>query len=140
MVIYLCDASSILRYVDNEPGRARIEDVLQETARGAARTLVSAVHWGEVGGKIYKRLGETAMREGLARLKRIGFEIVPVHPDQAVRAGVIKGSLKIPYADAFGVALAEEHPHSILITADFDFKVATHLIFIEFLPQKSPTS
>jgi hypothetical protein len=49
----------------------------------------------------------------------------------------LKGNLKIPYADAFGVALAEEHPQSTLITANFDFKPAGHLVSIEFLPQKT---
>ena len=69
----------------------------------------------------------------LARLEAFGFEIVPVSPERAVRASLIKLTSKIPYADAFGVELAAESSDRILVTADFDLKPATKDVEIRVL-------
>ena len=47
---------------------------------------------------------------------------------------MLQNALKLPYADAFVIVLAEQHPDSVILTADFDFKRADHLATIEFLP------
>ena len=72
----------------------------------------------------------------LARLEAFGFEIVPVNPERAVRASLIKLNRKIPYVDAFGVELAAESSDRILVTADFDLKPAMKDVQLEFLPRK----
>jgi predicted nucleic acid-binding protein len=80
--------------------------------------------------------GEEGAKEALIRLTEIGFELVPTSSDHAVHGAILKNELKIPYVDVIGAALAQDFSHSVLVTADFDFKAAEHLISIEFLPQK----
>jgi predicted nucleic acid-binding protein len=134
--VYVLDASAILRYLDGEAGSERVKEILREYLRDGCGVVISAVHWGEVAGIIWKRYGDTGMQAGLSRLSAFGFEIVPVTAERAVNTAMIKNLRKIPYADAFGVDLASGSSEHVLVTADFDVKPAEHDVRIEFLPLK----
>jgi hypothetical protein len=49
---------------------------------------------------------------------------------------LIRVKTSIPYVDAFGVELTAESQERVFVTADFDFKVASREVKIEFLPAK----
>ncbi len=132
---YALDASAILLYLDNEAGAERVEEIIQGHLQGADRAVVSAIHWGEIAGCIYRRHGRQGLNRILARLNLFAFEIVPVDSERAVRAAVIKIEVKIPYVDALGVELARSE-NCIFVTADFDLKAATDEARIEFLSRK----
>jgi len=136
MVTYVLDSSAVLRLLLKEPGADRIKSILEDLSRGTANVMVSAIHWGEVVGKIYKAHGKDAADQLPLRFLPLGVEVVPATLIRAAQAGAIKADTKIPYADAFGVELALDSPDHILVTADFDFKPAESRIRIEFLPPK----
>jgi predicted nucleic acid-binding protein len=137
MVTYVLDASAILRYLDDEAGAGRVEQIIKGHITGKNRVAISAIHWGEVVGIAWKRLGEAGMRAALSRLSAFGFEVVPVTAERAVHSATIKNLRKIPYADAFGVDLARDSADHVLVTADFDVKPAKQDVRIEFLPLKA---
>lgn len=132
---YFLDSSAILRYTDDEAGGERIEGIFQEYLGGTAHVATSALHWGEVAGKLYKMRGGEVMNHILQRLQQLGVEVIPATGDQAVRAAILRADHKIPYVDAFGVVLSSG-PEHIFVTADFDFKAAATFAKIEFLPAK----
>jgi hypothetical protein len=72
----------------------------------------------------------------LSRLAAFGIPVVSVDADRAVRAALISFKTSIPYVDAFGVELTANSRERIFVTADFDFKPASRVIKIEFLPAK----
>ena len=51
MIKYVLDSSSLIRYIDNEAGSARLEEILTECVAGRADVCVSAVQWGEIAWK-----------------------------------------------------------------------------------------
>jgi len=136
MVTYILDASAILRYLDGEAGSARIAELIKGHLAGQCKAVISAIHWGEIAGVTCKVHSQAAVDLVLSRLLAFALELVPVTPERAVRAALVKVSKKIPYADAFGVELAAESPDHILVTADFDLKAAARDVKIEFLPRK----
>lgn len=136
MVIYALDASAVLRYLDGEAGSDRVAEIIESHLAGSCSAIISAVHWGEIAGVICKFHGRSTMDGVLARLEALGLEIVPVNPERAVRASLLKLKRKIPYVDAFGVELATESSDRVLVTADFDLKPAIKDVKIEFLPTK----
>ena len=136
MVTYALDASAMLRYLDDEAGSCRVAEIIESHLAGSCSAIISAVHWGEIAGVTCKFHGRSTMEQVLARLEAFGLEIVPVSPERAVRASLIKLNRKIPYADAFGVELAAESSDRTLVTADFDLKPAIKDAKIEFLPRK----
>lgn len=136
MVIYVPDASAILRYLDNEAGAERVATIIKLHIAGAARVIVSDTHWGEIAGVVYKRHGAETTAKVMSRLDEFALESAPVTRERAVNAAIIKAKTGIPYADALGVELASDSAEHIFVTADFDVKPATNLVRIEFLPVK----
>ena len=136
MVIYVLDASAILRYLDGEAGGDRVNRILKEQMRGTCRAIVSAIHWGEVAGRITKSHGRQQCDATLLQLAALGIEVVPASGERAVSAALIKVQRKMPYADAFGVELAASNQNAVLVTADFDMKPAAQDVKIELLPRK----
>jgi predicted nucleic acid-binding protein len=137
-MIYVLDASAILRFTDKEPGFERVRDLFYETAKGNAQILLSSVNWGEIVAVLYKKSGGSA-EAILASLVALPMTIVPVDAAAAMRAGKFRWSFNVPYADAFAGALALSYKsdHATLVTADYDFKnVPRGTIKIEFLPIK----
>lgn len=135
MVTYALDASALLRLIDNEAGAEQVGSILQGLRSGRYRVLVCALHWGEVAGNLYRKKGAEIQQQIMNRFLFIGLEFVPVTPEQAIRAAILKSDLKIPYADAFGVELAESLPCTF-VTADYDLKPAVPRVKILFLPRK----
>lgn len=133
---YALDASAVLRYLDGEAGAGRVSEILKEHIAGRHRAIISAIHWGEVAGVVYKAHGQDALDRVLSRLFSFGMEIVPATAERALRAALITVRQKIGYAGAFGVELVSGEPEHVLVTADFGLKAAAHEVKIEFLPRK----
>jgi predicted nucleic acid-binding protein len=134
MTKYVLDASSLIQYVDNEAGAARVEEILGECVTGQATMCISAVQWGEVAGNLRKRMGASHEKRILSSLLPSETEIVSVSAECAVRAGDLRVDRKIAYADAFAIDLAMKSSDHVLVTADYDFKAVDDLARIEFLP------
>jgi len=97
--------------------------------------VISAIQWGEVAGVLLRRHGLSVAIDALNDLQSLDFKLIPATAQRAQRAAFIKERIKLPYADAFAVELASDSDKHVLLTADFDFKLAEREIKIEFLPQ-----
>jgi PIN domain nuclease of toxin-antitoxin system len=137
VVTFVLDASAIFRYLDAEEGKLRVAEVLKGCLAGRHSAAISSMQWGEVAYLLHKRHGARQAEATLDDLLASGIEVVAANADRAVRAGIIKATRRIPYADAFGVELAGDSPDHILMTAGFDVKAAENDVRIEFLPTKS---
>jgi uncharacterized protein len=136
MTVYVLDSSALIRYIDDEPGAERVEQVLGTCAAGKANVCISALQWGEVAGNLRKRLGALHEKRILSSLLPSEAEIVAVSAERAVRAAEIKVDRKVSYADAIALELASSFADHVLLTADYDFKDVADLARIEFLPLK----
>jgi predicted nucleic acid-binding protein len=137
-MIYVLDASAILRFTDKELGFGRVRDLFYEGAKGKTQLLLSAVNWGEIVSVLYKKDSANAERI-LANLGALPMTIVPIDARAAAEAGKFKWNFNVPYADAFAGALTLDYKtqQATLVTADYDFKnVSKGTIKIEFLPAK----
>lgn len=135
MVTYALDSSAVLRFIDKEAGFEQVRSILEEVFSEKSRVLICAVHWGEIAGNLHRKKGIDVLQQAMSWLLQIGIELVPVSPERAVRAAIFKNDLRIPYADAFGVELAESIPCTF-VTADYDLKPAAKQVEIFFLPKK----
>jgi PIN domain nuclease of toxin-antitoxin system len=136
MTMYVLDSSALIRYIDDEAGADRVEEILSACAGLRVNAAVSAVQWGEVAGNLRKRFGALEEKRILSALLPSEAEIVPADGERAVRAAALRVDRKIAYADAFAVNLAMDSPDHLLVTADYGFKDVADLARIEFLPQK----
>ena len=136
MVIFVLDASAVIRFLDGEPGVHEVTEMFLNAVRGQCRLLISAVNWGEIAGKLHKKHGKDKAQEYLHRLLAKGLEVVPATAQRAESAAIIASDHRIPYADSFGVELASDSTDHVLVTADFDVKPVEVQIKIVFLPVK----
>lgn len=136
MTRYVLDASALIRYIDDEAGSNRVEEILGECVAGKAVLCISAIQWGEVAANLRKRMGKFHEQRILSGLLPSEVEIIPASSECAVRAADLRVDRKIAYADAFALDLAMRSSDNVLVTADFDFKTVDDLARIEFLPAK----
>jgi predicted nucleic acid-binding protein len=136
VTVFVLDASAVLRFIDNEAGGNRIAEILQARMDQTAEVAIPAIQWGEIAGRVRKRLGATGQDYAMKMLSEFYPRIVPATGERAVRAAEIKQDRKLPYADAFAIELAMDSPDHVLVTADYDFKAVADLAQIEFLPLK----
>lgn len=135
MVTYVLDASAVWRFIDHEAGAERITTIFTQAKLGLVRTVISAIHYGEIVGIAYKRGGSHHVDQVISELKNLDMLVISVDEARAAQSAIFHASLKIPYADSFALELASQ-PEHVLVTADYDFKLAPHSIAIEFLPTK----
>jgi len=135
MKSYVLDASSLLRFVEDEPGAARVEELLNQARSGDARLILSAVNWGEVYYVIARLRGEGEAANYSWKFRGLPVEILDAGWQRAESAGLFHKRFDVPYADSFAGSLTEDES-AVLITADYDFKNAADAIAVEFLPAK----
>jgi PIN domain nuclease of toxin-antitoxin system len=136
VTVFVLDASAVLRFLDSEAGADRVEEILALRMAQTAEIAISAVQWGEIAGKVRKRLGEPGQARALAMLSRFQPIIVTATSDRAVHAAELKVDRRISYADTFALDVAMDSSDHVLVTADYDFKAVDDLARIEFLPTK----
>jgi len=134
MTVFVLDSSAVLRFIDREAGAVRVKEIFRSCARGQDEACISAVQWGEVAGKLRRRLGVSAQKRILQSITQLESSIISATADRAVRAAELKVDRKIAYADAFAIELAMDSHDHVLVTADYDFKAVADLAQIEFLP------
>jgi PIN domain nuclease of toxin-antitoxin system len=136
MTTYVLDASALIRYVDDEAGADRVEEILSACASWQAKICISAIQWGEAAGNFRKRFGASQEAHIMSSLLPSEARIISATGERALQAASIKVDRNIAYADGFALDLAMESPNHILVTADYGFKTVSDLARIEFLPAK----
>lgn len=136
MLTYVLDASAVLRLLDREAGWERVAGLLNSHTEGVCEIAISAIQWGEIGGQVRRHAGPAQQERAIKMLTHLHPHIVAATGERALRAAALKVDRRIPYADAFALELAMESSQNVLVTADFDFKKATDLAQVEFLPAK----
>jgi PIN domain nuclease of toxin-antitoxin system len=111
---YVLDASALIRFLDKEPGAARVQQILKACAELQVHLLISAVQWGEVAGNLRKRFGKVRELTVMSSLLPSEAEIIPATAERAVRAAALKVDRGLAHADGFALDLATEGEERIL--------------------------
>lgn len=127
----MLDSFAILALLNNEPGAARVEDLLRQAGE-SSRVVISLINLGEVAYIVERRWGAEKLRAMLAYLEAAALEVMAVDRDRVFAAAHIKAKYPLAYADAFAVALAREL-EATLLTGDPEFKGVSDFITVEWL-------
>ncbi len=133
----LLDSFALLAYLLGQAGERRVSEILdQALPRTRSQDFIlialSLINLGEVLYIIERRRGILAAQEVLAAVQQLPIQILEVDSRQVFRAAHIKANFPISYADAFAVAVAQEHS-ATLLTGDPEFKAVEGLIQVEWL-------
>lgn len=132
---YVLDANALVGLFEDRKGVAeRVEHLLNDALIRGLPLLISAVNWGEFFYIEWRYRGEARAREAETRLQELPVAVIPVDRDRATRAGALKQSHGLGYADAFAAELAIER-RAWLVTADPEFSKMGKTVLVYKLPR-----
>ena len=116
------DASALMTFFLGRPGAEKVGELFASAAEGKKELLMSVVNWGEVYYSIWRDRGREDAEKALTYIGQLPIEIVDADLDLTRLAAELKAQYKLPYADCFAAALAEDRRASVL-TSDRDFSL-----------------
>jgi len=129
-IAYVLDSRAVLACLGGEPGKARVQQVLDRASHGRCRLSMSIINLGEVAYIVERERGLPRVHEALALLDQLPIDVLPAPRETVLAASHIKASHPVSYADAFAVAIAQSLQASVL-TTDPEFRSVEHLIQVE---------
>jgi ribonuclease VapC len=119
---YVLDACALLRLAQDEPGAARVAEILADSASGNVRVLMHQINLGEVVYRIGKQFGWTVAERKRGEISLLPIGIVAFTEELFWQAVKLKASYPMSYADCFAAALAIKE-QAVLLTSDPEFEV-----------------
>lgn len=130
--VYLLDSFAFLAYLNNEPGKPRVEAILDQAQKHQCIILMCIINLGEVLYSVERRRGFAATQKTLMLSQNLPIKILEVTNDLVLEAAHIKASHPLSYADAFAVAVAINQK-AIVLTGDPEFESVETLVNVEWL-------
>ncbi len=132
---YVLDTSALIAFFQDEPGAAKVQELLTQAREADRPLLLSVVNWGEVYYVAWQRTGEAAAQQRLQEIARLPIELVPADQEMTLLAASLKARHKLPYADCFAAALALQRKAQ-LVTADRDFEQVAKEVRVFWISQQ----
>jgi len=130
--VYLLDSFAFLAYLNNEPGKPRVEAILEQAQNHQCSILMCMINLGESLYIVERRRGFAAAQKTWMLSQSLPIKILEVTNDLVLEAAHIKASHPLSYADAFGVAVAINQK-AIVLTGDPEFESVETLVKVEWL-------
>ena len=134
--IYLLDSFALLAYLNNEPGKPRVEAILADAEKKQCQVLMCMVNLGEVLYQVERLHGFYAAQRTLVLAESLPIGLLDATRELVLDAAHIKANHPLSYADAFAVAVAQRQ-NAIILTGDPEFETVKSIINVEWLPKKS---
>ena len=132
--IFVLDSYALMAYLGDEPGRARIEEVLKEAKDGHCTLRFCMINFGEVLYMTERHRGLVKAQSVQGLIESLPIDLVDASRNLVLDAAHIKANYALSYADAFVVALAQRED-SVILTGDPEFQAVEDLVTIEWLPK-----
>ena len=129
---YVLDSFALLALLNDEPGAARVEDLLRQAEAGEAELSLSVINLGELAYIIERRWGPEKLRAILAYIEETKIQLAAADKSRVLAAAHIKAQNALSYADAFAATLTQEL-NATLLTGDPEFEAVSSQITIEWL-------
>lgn len=132
--IFVLDSYALMAYFGDEPGRERIEQVLEYANDGHCSLLLCMINFGEVLYMTERHRGLVKAQKVQSLIESLPIDLVDASRNLVLDAAHIKANHALSYADAFVVALAQRED-AVVLTGDPEFQAVEELINIEWLPK-----
>jgi predicted nucleic acid-binding protein len=129
---YVLDSFALLAYLNDEPGRAQVQEKLMLAQEGNISAYLCLINLGEVLYLTERRRGLFQAQRVLALVESLPLQILDVSRDLVLDAAHIKAQYVMSYADAFVVAVAQRE-NAIILTGDPEFKSVEALVQVNWL-------
>ena len=131
--VFILDSFALLAYLGNEPGQARVRQVLEQAEAGDCTALLSVINLGEIAYIVEREQGLARAHETLAAISHYPVRVLPAEQETVLAAAHIKANHALSYADAFAVAAAQEYG-GVILTGDPELAALGDVVQVEKLP------
>jgi ribonuclease VapC len=131
------DSFALMALFQDEPGAARVQELLQGASRGEHELYMSVISLGEVLYTIEDRQSIEAAQRALAFIDQSPVKLVDVDRSLALAAARLKAATGLGYADCFVGACAQLLDAAV-VTGDLDFRQVENEVALEWLPATEP--
>ena len=132
--VYLLDSFALLAYLNDEPGKTRVQELLSLAEDRKCRLVMCLVNLGEVLYIAEWERGLPLAHSVLALVESLPMELLDASRDLVLDAAHVKAHHALSYADAFAVAAAMREG-AIVLTGDPEFETVEDLIKVEWLKE-----
>ncbi|MBU0512464.1 MAG: type II toxin-antitoxin system VapC family toxin [Chloroflexi bacterium] len=133
--IYILDSYAVMSYLGDEPGRARLEELLSKAKAEHCTLLLCMINFGEILYMTERRRGLVKAQSVQGLLESFPIEFIEASRNLILDAAHIRANYALSYAGAFVVALAQ-HEGGIILTGDPEFETVEELVAVEWLEKK----
>ncbi len=132
MKSYAFDASALVDLLEDRRGAGRVQQAIEEVQSQTAHIVMCVINWGEVFYHVWRFRGPQAAEQTLHLVDHLPIELMVADRSLTIRAARFRAKYKLPYADCFAAALAQQEK-ARLATSDPDFKAVQREIKILWL-------
>lgn len=132
---FVFDSYALIAFLEDEPGAARVNAILDQAAKGQAEIWLAIINFGEVVYITEREKGLPEAQRVIAMLDQLPIAVVEADRKLTFAAAHIKAKHSMSYADAFAAALAQEK-EAMLVTGDVEFESVAAETKIDWLPSK----
>jgi len=119
LATYVLDACALIAYLRDEPGADRIADIFDDAQH---TTFIHAITLGEVYYDTHRFSGVETAQQVLTDIPNLPVTVVrDLSNTLLTNAGNFKATHRISYADAFVLALAQQHGGSVVTSDHHEF-------------------
>ena len=130
--VFVLDSFALLAYLNDEPGGARVKEVLKSAEQGLCRVLLCMINFGEVLYTTERRRGFALAQGVQALIESMPIVILEATRNLVLDAAHIKAHHALSYADAFVVASAIREG-AVILTGDPEFETVESIVKVEWL-------
>lgn len=121
MANIVLDSYAMLAFFRNEPGKEKVEQLLNETAADKHNLFMSCINAGEVYYMASRKDGAQKAELVWKALQQFPIEIIEGDLEFTFKAAQLKSKYKISFADAFAAALGISKK-AVVYTGDKEFE------------------
>ncbi len=129
---FVFDSFALLAYLQDEPGGAAVEELLEAAASGRARVWLSIVNFGEVLYVVERVRGLEEAHRAAAAIDSLPIRVVDADRELTFAAAHVKANRPLAYADAFAAALSLRTGGAV-VTGDPEFRRVEDLVPIRWV-------
>ncbi len=129
---YVLDSYAMMAYFEDEPGAARVAEILDDIVSSSVKGYMSIINWGEIYYSTFRVQGEKIAEAVLHQMAKYPITIVDADRSLTYRAATFKGRFSIAYADCFAAALANRLQATV-VTGDPEFRKLEQYIDIAWV-------
>jgi ribonuclease VapC len=133
---YVMDSYAMIAFFEDEPGAAKVAEILDTFINQKAKGFMSVVNWGEIYYCTMREQGTEVAESMLNQFNKYPIQLVGADKNLTYEAAKIKAQYSVAYADCFAVALSLKLKAPV-VTGDPEFKKLGNKVEIEWIRKKT---